>query len=129
MPLVKLSMLKGFSQRKKHEIVDMIHKAMVYSLKVPESNKNFRIKEYLKKDFYIPPDNSSMYIIIEITMMNGRTIDAKRELYKGIVENLKKSGFNPNDIMIVIHEEEKENWGIKGGKPGSEVDLGYNVKV
>src|SRR4030042_6234437 len=115
MPLVKLSMLKGFSQSKKNEIVDMIHQAMIDGLKIPESNKNFRIMEYEKKNFFIPPENSSKYIIIEITMMTGRTLDAKRELYKGIVKNLEKTGFDPMDVMIVIYEEAKENWGIKGG--------------
>jgi phenylpyruvate tautomerase PptA (4-oxalocrotonate tautomerase family) len=32
---------------------------------------------------------------------------------------------NGNNITIVIHESPLENWGIRGGRPASEVDLGF----
>lgn len=38
-------------------------------------------------------------------------------------------GIEGNDIMIVLHEVPLENWGIRGGKPASEVDLGFKVDV
>ena len=38
-------------------------------------------------------------------------------------------GIDANDITIVLHEVPLDNWGIRGGKPASEVDLGFNVNV
>jgi phenylpyruvate tautomerase PptA (4-oxalocrotonate tautomerase family) len=38
-------------------------------------------------------------------------------------------GIQATDIFIVLHEPPLENWGIRGGVPASEVDLGFNLKV
>lgn len=60
----------------------------------------------------------------------GRSLSAKRHLYKAIVRNLGQPPINtkPDDILIALHEVPLENWGIHG-RPGSEVDLGFDVKV
>lgn len=50
-------------------------------------------------------------------------------LYKAIVRNFGALGIGANDVMIVLHEVPRENWGIRGGVPASEVDLGLNVYV
>jgi hypothetical protein len=31
--------------------------------------------------------------------------------------------------LVVIHELVMENWGIRGGRPADEVDLGYRLDV
>ncbi|HCS20286.1 MAG TPA: hypothetical protein DIW47_06940 [Bacteroidetes bacterium] len=33
------------------------------------------------------------------------------------------------DITIVVYELPMENWGIRGGKPANEVNLGFKVDV
>jgi phenylpyruvate tautomerase PptA (4-oxalocrotonate tautomerase family) len=38
-------------------------------------------------------------------------------------------GIAPSDVFIVVLEPPLENWGIRGGVPASEVDLGFNLKV
>ena len=129
MPLVRLSLYEGKTIDEKNKIISLIHKSMMDSLKIPENDKNFRIIEYKKENFIIPKNKSENYILIEISMFKGRTLDAKRLLYKYIVENLKKIGFNPSDIFIVLHEEDMDNWGIRGGYPASEVNLGFKVDV
>jgi phenylpyruvate tautomerase PptA (4-oxalocrotonate tautomerase family) len=54
--------------------------------------------------------------------------DRNQRLYKAIVSNLGRDpGIDGSDIMIVLHELPLENWGIRGGKPGSEVDLGSRL--
>jgi len=39
------------------------------------------------------------------------------------------SEIKPKDIFIVLHEVPMENWGIRGGIPASEVNLGFKVNV
>lgn len=47
-----------------------------------------------------------------------------------MVDLLEQSpGINGNDVTIIIHEPALENWGIRGGLPASEVDLGFNINV
>jgi phenylpyruvate tautomerase PptA (4-oxalocrotonate tautomerase family) len=63
-------------------------------------------------------------------MFRGRSIEAKKELYRLITDKLSENpGIDGNDIVIVLLEPPLENWGIRGGKPASEVDLGFNIKV
>jgi hypothetical protein len=42
-------------------------------------------------------------------------------------------GHNPGidgyDIMIVLLEPSLDNWGIRGGRPASEVDLGFKIDI
>jgi phenylpyruvate tautomerase PptA (4-oxalocrotonate tautomerase family) len=63
-------------------------------------------------------------------MFKGRSFEAKKALYAAIVRNLEANpGIPGGDVSIVIHEPPLENWGIRGGKPASEVDLGFNIYV
>jgi phenylpyruvate tautomerase PptA (4-oxalocrotonate tautomerase family) len=63
-------------------------------------------------------------------MFKGRTIEAKKALYKSINDNLASNpGIDGDDITIVLIEPPLENWGIRGGKPASEVKLGFNITV
>jgi hypothetical protein len=34
-----------------------------------------------------------------------------------------------NDVLIVLHEPPMENWGVDGGTPASEVDVGFKVDI
>jgi phenylpyruvate tautomerase PptA (4-oxalocrotonate tautomerase family) len=129
MPIVKLSMIEGRTVDEKHTVIECIHSSLIESFKIPEDDKNFRVIEFKKEDYILPPDKSDKYVLIEITIFPGRTIEAKRLLYRKIVENLKDVGIDSNDIFIILYEEPLDNWGIRGGYPASEIDLGFNLKV
>jgi phenylpyruvate tautomerase PptA (4-oxalocrotonate tautomerase family) len=66
---------------------------------------------------------------IEITMFTGRSLDAKRKLYKAIVRNLEPFGVPANDVKIVPVEVPPENWGLRGGRAACDVDLGFELRV
>jgi len=53
----------------------------------------------------------------------------QKELYQNIVANLGKLRILKSDVFIVLHEIPLENWGIRGGVPASEIDLGFKVGV
>lgn len=38
-------------------------------------------------------------------------------------------GVMKQDIRIVLYDVPRDNWGIRGGIPASEVDLGLKVEV
>ena len=59
----------------------------------------------------------------------GRSLDAKRELYRTIAGNLEALGIPKDHVKIVLHEVPRENWGIRGGQAGSDVELGYKIDV
>ncbi|MGH2577630.1 MAG: tautomerase family protein, partial [Actinomycetota bacterium] len=96
---------------------------------IPEDDRTQRIVEHDSENFEIPPGASELYMLIEITAFPGRSATAKRRLYEAIVHNLETVSVPAKDISIVLHEPPMENWGIRGGKPANEVDLGYRVDV
>lgn len=130
MPLVKVEILKGKSAEYKKAILDGIHSALVEAFKIPDYDRNQRLYELDKENFEFPHTKSEKYTLIELTVFKGRSFEAKKLLYTNIVTNLAKSpGIMGEDLSIVIHEPPMENWGVKGGKPASEVDLGFKIDV
>lgn len=129
MPLVKVSMIEGRTREEKHAVADAIHAALVESFKIPVYDMNIRIEEHKKEDYLLPPGRSEKYVLVEITAFSGRTVDTKRLLYKNIVGNLKAMGIDSLDIFIIVCEEPLENWGIRGGIPACDLDLGFKVDV
>ena len=77
----------------------------------------------------MPPGKTENYTFVEITLFPGRSLDAKRTLYRSIVRRFGEFGIAPSDIFIVLNEPPLDNWGIRGGVPASEVDLGFKLDV
>ena len=129
MPLVKIEIGTGKSVEYKKALLNGIHNALVEAIKIPDSDRRQRLYE-LDDEHFEHSGRSDDYTIIEITMFKGRSFLAKKALYSAIVRNLAVNpGISGNEISIVIHEPPLENWGIRGGKPASEVDLGFNINI
>ena len=128
MPIVDISLLSGWGVEDRRKISDEVHSALVETFKIPDSDYTHRVRDYKKDEFILPGNRSGRYALIEITALAGRSRDAKKKLYRTIVDRLSKFGIAPNDTMIVIHEPTKENWGING-QPADEIDLGYKLDV
>ena len=128
MPLVKVSLLKGRSIEEKKALLDAIHAALLDAFKIPENDRTQRIFEFEPENFEIPEEKTSNYTIIEIDVFPGRSLDAKRKLYQKIVQNLSEQ-IQPNDILVILKEPSLDNWGVRGGMPASEIDLGFKLDV
>ena len=129
MPLAKIEVRKS---RPTHEIEDMIeavYQAQREALKVPEGDRQIRYIEHEPAHFAVPPDKTENYTLVEFTLFPGRSLEAKRKLYQSIVRRFGKLGISPSDIFIVLNEPPLDNWGIRGGIPASEVELGFKLNV
>lgn len=130
MPLVKIEMLEGKSPSYKKALLDGVHQALVDTLKIPDSDRMQRLYELDRDHFEISANKTDDFILIELTIFKGRSFDAKKNLYKTTVDYLEKAlNISRTDIMIVINEPPLENWGLAGGKPANEVDLGFSINV
>ncbi len=129
MPLVRIEIEKGFSPEYKIALLDSVHQALVEVIKIPDHDRRQRLYE-LDADHFEHTGRGEGYTIIEITMFKGRSNEAKKALYRRMVDLLEQNpGINGNDVTIIIHEPALENWGIRGGLPASEVGLGFNINV
>lgn len=130
MPLVKISLRKGRSAAYRQALLDGVHAALVEAYRIPDSDRNQQLLEFDDACFEIPENHSDRFVVIEIIAFPGRSREAKKNLFAAVVRNLESSpGIDGNDILIIIHEPPMGNWGIHGGKPADEVDLGFRVDV
>jgi phenylpyruvate tautomerase PptA (4-oxalocrotonate tautomerase family) len=129
MPIVTISVLEGKSTEFKNGIHNAIHSALVSAFKIPESDYNQKINEYNRTDWKIPDGKTDNFISIEVFVFPGRKKETKKKLYQEIILNLEKIGINRSDTFILLIEQPLENWGLRGGIPADEINLGFNTNV
>jgi phenylpyruvate tautomerase PptA (4-oxalocrotonate tautomerase family) len=129
MPLTRIEVRKSRPAEDVAAIMEAVYQAQRETLKVPEGDRQIRYIEHKPEHFAVPPGKTDNYTLVEIVMFPGRTLDTKRHLYKSIVRRFGELGIVPSDVFIVLHEPPLDNWGVRGGLPVSEVDLGFNLNV
>lgn len=129
MAQVKIFGLKTHLEPIRKELSDAIHSAVVEALAYPQEKRFHRFIGLSQDDFLYPPDRSNRYLILEISLFEGRSIDAKKYLIRALYRYIgDATGITPNDIEITLFETPRHNWGIRG-VPGDELNLNYKVSV
>jgi phenylpyruvate tautomerase PptA (4-oxalocrotonate tautomerase family) len=129
MPDVLVEVRKGWVADGGPRLLDAIHAGIVEALRTPEDDKVLRLVQHPPEDFAIPGSAGERYAHIEITMFAGRTLAAKRELYRAVVRNLERFGVPPDDVKIILIEVAPESVGMRGGIAACDLDIGYEIKV
>jgi phenylpyruvate tautomerase PptA (4-oxalocrotonate tautomerase family) len=108
---------------------DTIHACVVEALDYPRDKRFQRFFPLEREDFVHPADRGDGYTIVEISMFEGRSIEARKRLVRLLFERLEREcAIPPGDLEITITETPQHNWGIRG-RPGDELALGYRVDV
>jgi phenylpyruvate tautomerase PptA (4-oxalocrotonate tautomerase family) len=129
MAQIKIYGLKSSLAKNASSLSSAIHSAVVEALAYPPDKKFHRFIGLEKSEFIFPPDRSDSYTIIEISMFEGRSTEAKKALIRLLFANIAREvEIEPHDIEITIFETPKQNWGIRG-MCGDELALGYKVDV
>ncbi|MFZ5861872.1 MAG: tautomerase family protein [Nitrospirota bacterium] len=131
MPSVLIEVRKRYTQEQETVLMEAVHTALREAFKILPGDRNVRLVVHEPHRFACPPDRETpeLYTHISIDAFAGRSLDAKRNLYKAIVNNLEKFGIPRNHVKILLREIPKENWGIRGGQAGCDVELGFKVEV
>lgn len=131
MPSVLIEVRQEYEPVVEQGIMDAVHSALVSCFKILPGDRNVRLLVHKPHRFECPPDREQpqYYTHISIDCFAGRTLTAKRHLYKSIVKNLEPFGIPNNHIKIMLREITAENWGIRGGYAACDIDLGFEVTV
>lgn len=129
MPLVTIEIRKKYSVEDEIRIIDAVHAAMMEAIKTPDWDKHIRLVVHEPHRFAIPPQNGNQFTLVTIDLFEGRSLNAKKVLYQAIVRNLNPIGIPPNEVKVLLRETTRDNFGIRGGVPASEVELGFEVKI
>jgi len=129
MPVVKIDTRRGLAPETKRRLLDAAHEALVAAFKIPDHDRTQRLVEHAPEDFDIPPGRGERYTVVEISVFAGRSVDAKRALYRELVERFEAAGIPRADVFILLHEEPVENWGLRGGIAGCDIDFGFKIQI
>lgn len=113
----------------KARLSDVIHGCVVETLQLPAEKRFHRFFPLDPSDFIYPADRSSRYTIVEISMMEGRSVETKKRLIRLLFARISQQFDIPvADIEVTISESPKHCWGFRG-LPGDEIGLTYTVEV
>lgn len=131
MPSVLIEVRRQYTQKQEVALMEAVHMALRESFKIVPGDKNVRLIVHAPHRFAYPPgrEKPDFYTHISIDAFVGRSLDAKRNLYKSIVNNLEPFGIPKDHVKILLRELSKENWGIRGGQAGCDVELGFKIDV
>ena len=82
-----------------------------------------------REDFFFPDGRTDRYTVIEISIFEGRTLEAKKQLIRLLFERIEHSPhISSQDVEITIFETPQRQLG-NSGLPGDELALGYKVNI
>ena len=129
MAQVKIFGLRSSLSGVRQEVSDVIHSCVVDALQYPPDKRAHRFFSLEPDEFYYPPGRTERYTIIEISMFEGRSVEAKKVLIRLLFERFETTlNIGPQDVEITIFETPRHNWGFRG-LPGDEHQLDYKVNV
>jgi 4-oxalocrotonate tautomerase len=121
MPLVRMSFMKGNPEGFGKKAGEIVYRAMVDTINVPEKDHFQIITEHddnslLYDPSYLDIPRTDGIIFIQIILNEGRSVDLKKKLYKTMAERLNKElGIRMEDVLINLVEVKKENWSFGNG--------------
>ncbi len=121
MPLVRISLREGKSPEYHKTLMEQIYLAMRESMGTPENDRFATITEHSASCFntsgdYLGIDRSEDLVIIQMTVLAGRSVDQKKALYAAIAERLSQApGLRKEDVFVNLLEVAKEDWSLGNG--------------
>jgi phenylpyruvate tautomerase PptA (4-oxalocrotonate tautomerase family) len=119
----------SWARGSERKVIEAVQSALVSALKLPEKDRDVVIDTYDETSRIVMTGRSQRYTRVEVTLFAGRSMEAKRALYRAVVANLGGLGVPETEVKTILIEVPTENWGLRGGYPASELDLGFKIDV
>ena len=108
---------------------EAIHECVMEALEFPRDKRAHRFFPMDRENMLYPAGRTDAYTIIEISMIEGRSVEARKKLIRLLFERIQqKVGITPQDVEICIYESPACNWGFRG-MHGDEIELNYRINV
>lgn len=108
-----------------------VHQSLIDAFRIAPTHRNVVLQVHEPHRFLGRPDAPSPEHLTNVTIfcLAGRSLEAKRRLYTALVERLAAFGIPPRCVLVRVIEQPPENFGVRGGQPICDIDLGYPVQV
>ncbi len=107
MPSVLIEVRQQYTIDVELGIMEAVHSALRSAFKIMPSDRNVRLVVHEPHRFQCPPEKTQpeCYTLISIDAFLGRSLDAKRQLYKQIVSNLEPIGIPKDHVKIMLRDD------------------------
>lgn len=127
--MIRIYGIRSKLNRIRSKLSDVINQCMVDALSFPDNKRAHRFIPMERENYYYPEGRTDAYTVIEISIMEGRSVEAKKNLIHLLFERIESEiGIEPVDVEITISESPACNWGFRG-ITGDEAKLNYKVSV
>ena len=128
MPSTRIDTQRGWIKGRQLEIIEAIQCVLVDVIKIPTDDRNIRLFEYDSDSMIVPAGKSQSYMMIEVSLFEGRTDATKISLFAALAEALAQFGIVKTDIDVMLNEIPRNNWGI-GGVSANNIELSYQIAI
>lgn len=120
MPIVRIDAPKGPAGFVE-QTGEAVHRALVEALGIPEEDRFEVLAEHepgrLTADRSFPGvDRSENVILVEVTLVAGRSVSRKKALYAAIADRLAEVGVRREDVLVCLNEVRAEDFSFGEGK-------------
>ncbi len=131
MPAVLIEVRKRYTPEQEVAIMEAVHAALREAFKILPADRDVRLLAHEPHRFACSPNHAhpEAFTLISIDAFAGRSLDAKRNLYRAIAANLEPHGIPKDHVKVLLREIPRENWGVRGGQAACDVELGYKIEV
>lgn len=131
MPSTTIEIRRRYSEVDEVGLIDAVHDALVAAFQIPREDKHLRLVVHEPHRFATSPGlrHPERYTLVTIDCFSGRSLEAKRNLYREIVGRLAAFDIPADHVTVLLRESSQENWGVRGGQAACDVDLGFTVEV
>ena len=131
MPASLIEVRRNYSPDEETALIEAVHAALVSAFRIPPEDRTVRLVVHAPHRLACSPKlaQPERYTLVSIDAFAGRSLDAKRALYRAIVANLEPLGVPRDHVKVLLRELPRENWGIRGGQAACDLDLGFTVEV
>jgi 5-carboxymethyl-2-hydroxymuconate isomerase len=105
-PSVLIEVRHQYTAEQEVALIEAVHAALREAFKILPGDKNVRLIVHEPHRFACPParEKPEFYTHISIDAFAGRSLDAKRNLYRAIVNNLEALGIPKDHVKILLRE-------------------------
>ena len=113
------------------ELVSAVQAALERSIKTPDWDRDIVVDAYGAGRRNVPTGSSDRYTRVEVALYAGRSVDAKRAMYRAVAGSLAALGVSDTEFKIIVVEFPRENCAPvpHRGAAASDIDIGHAVTV
>ena len=115
MPFNKLHVPADLPAKTCHAINDLLHESLVETCGVNPDDFFGLVSRYAPDDMILHPTflgnrDTSATVVIEIALLGGRSDEQKEALYKDVRNRMEEIGFDPDNSIIFLLENNPVDW-------------------